>query len=214
MLIDIAGGRDEYPGLIVIQWPVFCVGMLVLLFPADRLLSSGVRLRTLESFHSLENSPHGRPWWWVPVLWLDPLRALTGAWWLLRGLGLDVPGTPGLVAASIAGAVLASAAVIQCLTWRESDTLLAPIGFMGGLMLALLPLSVALPAIVLGALAMLAFHNFNLFFGVGTLVVVSLGLVLQIQPWRYALGGLAMLLPLLLTMVTRRTLELPTRLVE
>lgn len=43
-----------------------------------------VELRSFDCFQNLENSPH-RPWWWVPVLWLDPLRGFFGTILVQRG---------------------------------------------------------------------------------------------------------------------------------
>lgn len=97
---------------------------------------------------------------------------------------------------------------------HSGTALLAPIGFVVGLILVLLPLSVALPAIVLAVLAMLAFQHFHLFFGIGTLGVVSFGFILQVDPWRFILGGGTLLLPILFSMATERALGLPTKLVE
>ena len=59
------------------------------------------------------------PWWWVPVLWLDPVRAFAGAWLLLRALDLALLEPPALLALSIAAVVLAASVILQCLTTRE-----------------------------------------------------------------------------------------------
>lgn len=65
-----------------IHWSVFVPGVLLLLYPADRLLSSLVELRSFDCFQNLDNSPRYRPWWWVPALWIDPLRGFAGTWLL------------------------------------------------------------------------------------------------------------------------------------
>jgi len=61
-----------------IEWSYFLPGLILLLFPADGLLSKKVELRGMESFRSLHDSPRRRPWWWVPVLWIDPVRGFVG----------------------------------------------------------------------------------------------------------------------------------------
>ena len=68
------------------DWVSFVPGLLLLLLPADRLLSRWVELRSYECFNSLNNSPRHRPWWWVPALWVDPVRAYAGTWLLLRAM--------------------------------------------------------------------------------------------------------------------------------
>jgi hypothetical protein len=69
-----------------IHWSLFVPGVLVLLYPADRLLSSLVELRSFDCFQNLENSPRYRPWWWVPALWVDPLRGFLGTFLLQRAV--------------------------------------------------------------------------------------------------------------------------------
>ena len=125
-----------------IHWSLFAPGVLLLLYPADRLLSSLVELRSFECFQNLENSPRYRPWWWVPVLWLDPLRAFLGAFLLQRAVGItDVTWTltpkPGY--ALLIG-VIAVGVLCQTIT-RRGDTgiLMTPIGCAAGVVTALTP---------------------------------------------------------------------------
>ena len=61
-----------------IHWSLFVPSVLLLVFPADRLLSSLVELGSLDCSQGLENGPRHRPWRWVPALWLDPLRGFPG----------------------------------------------------------------------------------------------------------------------------------------
>src|ERR1044072_2845157 len=67
-----------------IHWSLFVPGMLLLLYPPDRLLSSLVESRSFDCFQNLENSRRYRPWWWVPALWLDPLWGFFGTRLLRR----------------------------------------------------------------------------------------------------------------------------------
>lgn len=201
--------------MITIHWTLLLPGMLLVLFPADRLLSAKVKLRTLESFRSLDDSPHDRPWWWVPTLWLDPVRAAAGTWMLLKALDLDTMGLAPVstMPIALAAGLLGPAVILQCGTARDPESLLAPIGFLSGLAAVLLPLAVALPGVAAALLAMLAFRHFHIFFSVGAAAVVLLGLILQTEPWRLAVGGGAFVLPLLVVFATKRTLELPARVI-
>ena len=196
-----------------IQWSLLAPGLLLLLFPADRLLSSATRLRPLESFRTLDDSPRFRPWWWVPVLWLDPLRGLLGTALLIRAFTLaGVPWAvvPKLEYGLVLG-VLGMALVAQTLTRRGDEALLAPMGFAAGVVVALTPWPVALISVAMSAAGMLAFRQFHLFFSTAAVMVVVLGFALKGSAMWYlpAAGGLVV--PLLLVAMTGKTLELPTR---
>lgn len=189
-------------------------GVVLLLYPADRLLSSLVELRSFDCFQNLENSPRYRPWWWVPVLWLDPLRAVLGTVLLQHALGVaDATWTitPKPEYALLVG--LIGAGVISQTITRRGDTgvLLAPIGFVGGIVIALTPLPVAGLGIVAATLGLFAFRQFHAFFAFGLVAVCLLGIVLgTAMMWiGPAVGVLA--LPIVAGLVTGSTLEVPTR---
>jgi hypothetical protein len=201
--------------LITIHWGLFAPALLLLWFPADRLLSSTVRLRSLETFTTLERSPQRRPWWWVPALWLDPMRALGGALLLKQALALDAPEMEWSLLPKTAywmmNGLLAIAVLIQMFTRRQEEVMLAPIGFVSGLVGVLVPWPVALIAFPMAIASIFAFRQLQAFFGIGFMMVGLLGFLLQSEvAWlATALGVLA--LPLAITLVTGSTLELPTR---
>jgi hypothetical protein len=197
-----------------IQWTVFVPGVLLLLFPADRLLSPLVELRSFDRFQNLENSPRYRPWWWVPALWLDPLRGFAGAWLLLQAFGLTsvkwetapVPEYAGFVV------LIGLGVLCQTLTRRgDEGILLAPIGFVAGVVVAVAPWAVSAMGIVSATLGLFAFRQFNAYFAIGSVAVAVLGLVLSTDAmWLWPASG-AFALPLLAALVSGCTLELPTR---
>ena len=187
--------------------------VLLLLFPADRLLSANVQLRTFESFRSLENSPRHRPWWWVTALWLDPIRgfvgtlllktafALTQGKWTLR----QEPTYWLLVG------ILGTAVLCQSYTRRDHEVLLAPMGFVGGIVLALIPLAVAVIGLATAVMSLFAFRRFHAFFTVGLAMIGLLGALLDTHFMWLAPAGLVLIVPLALGAIAGRTLELPTR---
>jgi hypothetical protein len=197
-----------------IYWSLLMPGMLLLLYPADRLLSSLVELRSFDYFQNLENSRRHRPWWWVPALWLDPLRGFFGTLLLQRALASPVATwtlTPKLEYALLV-VLVALGVVSQTLTRRgDRGVLLAPIGFVAGVVAALMPWPVALLGIVSATLGLFAFRQFHAFFACGLVAVCLLGIVLGaglmwVVP---AVGVFA--LPIVAGLVTSSTLELPTR---
>lgn len=197
-----------------IHWILFVPAVLLLLFPADRLMSSAIELRSFDCFQSLENSPRFRPWWWVPVLWLDPIRAFAGTWLLLEGLALKTgPWDPVPVGPYVLVlAVLIAGGAWQTFTRRgDRGVLLAPVGYVAGVVCALTPWSVSLLAIVSAALGLFAFRKFHAFFAFGSGAVALLGFALGAElAWiAPAVGVFA--LPIVAGLVTASTLEIPTR---
>jgi hypothetical protein len=196
-----------------IDWTQLLPGLLLLLYPADRLLSARVHLRSFESFMCLENSPRFRPWWWVPVLWLDPLRGYFGTWLLLRAFAMEELDWTLLESPFywVLIVVLAAATLCQTLTRGDRDGLLAPIGFTTGIVAALLPLEVALIGLVAALMGLFAFRRFHAFFTVGLPMITLLTLLFQARPLWLAPALVVLAVPLLTGLFTSKTLEIPTR---
>lgn len=194
-------------------WSLLAVGALLLLFPADLLLASTVSLRTVDSFQNLENSPSGRPWWWVPALWLDPFRAFGGLWLVKAGLaagGVSIawlhgrnPAYWGLVAG------LAVAVTLQGYTRREPDVQLAPIGFVGGIVAVLLPWPAAVLSLVLAVAALFALRSYFAFFVTGLIAVPIFGFVLKAEIPSLIPAIIVLGLPVLLCLTRGATMEIP-----
>ena len=197
-----------------IYWALFVPGVLLLVIPADRLLSSLVELRSFDGFQSLDNSPRYRPWWWVAALWLDPLRGFFGTLLLRESLALTVAPwalTPK-AAYALALAILALGGVCQTFTRRgDQGVLLAPVGYVAGMVCALAPWSVAVIALVAATLGLFAFRQFHAFFAVGLVAVGLLGFLLGAEAAWIAPAIGAFALPIFTGLVTGSTLELPTR---
>lgn len=197
-----------------IQWSLFVPGVLLLLLPADRLLSAKVELRSFDCFQNLQNSPRHRPWWWVPALWLDPLRGFVGTFLLLRGLSIELQAwrLSSLMAYILLLVVLTAGLLSQMFTRRgDRGVLLAPMGFVGGVAMALTPWPVALIGIVTAMLGLFALRQFHWFFAFGFVAVALLGFLMDTNVVWYApvLGLFA--LPIVLSLVTDSTFEIPTR---
>jgi len=196
-----------------IDWSLFVPAVLLLLFPADRLLSANVQLRTFESFRSLENSPRHRPWWWVPALWLDPVRGFAGTLLLKAAFAL-APAEWTLRQAPtywLLVGLLGAAVLCQSFTGRDHEVLLAPIGFVAGIVAALMPLPVAVIGLATAMMSLFAFRRFHAFFTVGLAMIALLGALFDTHFMWLAPAGLVLIVPLALGAIAGRTLELPTR---
>lgn len=196
-----------------VELSLFVPGLLLMMFPADRLLSRVVRLRSFDCFQSLENSPRFRPWWWVPALWLDPLRGFFGTYCLKRSLALpddrwsDIP----MPAYAVFIGILCLGVLSQMFTRRVNDAVLAPIGFVAGIVLALTPWAVGAIGAVMALTGMFAFRRFHAFFSIGCAVIAFLGFVLG-AGIRWLVPALVVLaLPLAVSAFSGRGLEIPTR---
>lgn len=197
-----------------IQWGLFLPSLLLLLFPADRLLSSQVELRSFDCFRGLGEGSSARPWWWVPALWLDPLRGYFGADLLRNALGAGytrwvVVSTPAYVSLI---ALIAIAVVAQTLT-RKGDhgVLLAPIGFASGVSAALTPWAVAVIAVATALLGLFGFRQFYAYFVFGGIATGVLGSILNVAPIWVVPAACVFLLPVVTGVLTNSTLELPAR---
>ncbi len=197
-----------------IHWSLLVPGVVLLLFLADRLLSRRVELRSFGCFHSLEDSPRQRPWWWVPALWVDPLRGFVGTLLLREAFALKVtPWVPlPLGASALALSILIAGILCQMVTRRGGrGVLLAPMGFVAGAVLALAPWLVSLLAIATAAVGLFAFRQFHAFFTAGLMAIALLGVALGADAaWIGAATG-AFALPLAAGLATGSALELPTR---
>lgn len=200
-------------GSMTVEWSLFVPGLLLMMFPADRLLSRVVRLRSFDCFQSLENSPRFRPWWWVPLLWLDPLRGFFGTYCLKTSLALPVDRWSNIPipAYAVFVGILGVGVLSQMFTRRENDAVLAPIGFVAGIVLALTPWAVGAIGAVMALTGMFAFRRFHAFFSIGCAVIAFLGLMLGTEIRWLVPALVVMALPLAVSAFSGRALELPTR---
>lgn len=212
--MDSGRGRAEDDERSMIIYPgLLASGLLLLLFPADRLLSRRVKLRSFESFQSLEDSPRHRPWWWVPMLWLDPVRAFAGV--VCLKLALATPAETWEATeklpyfAMVAG--LGATVAWQMHTRRDREALLAPMGFAAGVVAGLAPWVAVAAAAAVGLLGMFAFRSFHAFFGMALAGLTLCGAVLEKStPWLIP-SLVAVAAPMAVGFFSGRTLEVPTR---
>ena len=198
---------------LIINWSLFLPGVMLLLIPADALLSAHVQLRTLESFNNLDNTRRFRRWWWVPALWLDPWRGFGGALLVKHALTLTSTSWDHVPKLDYSLLVLAmlGGVVAQLYTRREEGVMLAPLGYVLGVAAALMPWPVALVAGIASLTGLFAFRHFTSYFLGGTVGVAFLGFVLGADVLWIIPAITVYFLPVLASLVTGKALELPTR---
>lgn len=194
---------------LVVDWWLFTPAVLLLLFPGDRLMSPQVELLNFDRASHRSRSPKCSRW--VYSRWLEPLRSFGGAFVLKVSLPLTtdlwhyVPQTEY----SLFVGVLFLGMILQLFTRREEDALLAPIGYVVGLMFAIVPWPVALVGLIAGITSLFAFRQLQGFFGMAAVVVVAIGLLLEAPViWMLPIVGV-LLVPVIAGLTTGRTLEMP-----
>lgn len=148
------------------------------------------------------------------MVWLDPLRAFLGTVLLQRAVGVaDATWTATAIPEYVLPVGLIGVGVVGQSITRRGDTglLLAPVGFVAGIVAALTPSPVAVLGIVTATLGLFAFRQFRAFVAFGLVAVCLLGIVpgtgmMWIGP---AVGVLS--LPIVANLVTGSTLEVPAR---
>jgi hypothetical protein len=197
----------------IIAWQMFAPAILLLWFPTSAMLSQKVQLRAWETFESLHSAKAPRPWWWVPSLWVDPVRAVVGTYLLRESLGLndaylDIVLGPNY---GVMVGVMMVGVVMQLFSSREEGVMLAPLGFVVGMIGVLVPWPVGVAGLVLGITGLFAFRNYASFFMGGMLGVGVLGGLMRMDVfWLLPAVGVISI-PLIANLVTGRSMELPTR---
>lgn len=197
-----------------LNWFMFLPALLLVFFPLDAVLPRRLKFRDFDHLDFGEDS-----WcrsieaWWLPTLWLDPLRAFAGAWLLrnawvveesLAGAALQVP----LVASAL---ILVGALGVQLHTRRAHDMMFAPIGYVIGLWFGLLTIPVAALAMVIGVGCVVAFRSWSAFFVFGAIGSGVIGyLIMRVDPWMLMAVVLS-IFPWFVSAMMQRTLILPLR---
>ena len=192
---------------------LFAPALILLLFPADRLLTRFVELRNFEDFHTLDKGPRFRPWWWVAALWVDPLRSFAGIHLLLLSLGLKLGKWDVLPTAafSVAIGIVTAAVLAQMFSARERGFFIAPIGFVLGIVAAIAPWKVTAIAATMAFTGMFGMRQFYAFFVGGLIASGFLGFIMSTGAGWLVLAMVAFGLPVTAGLITSRCLGLPTR---
>lgn len=176
------------------------IASLLLLFPLWVFRAPNSRLGSFEQ----RGWPTGRN---LLLTIIDVLRASLGAGLLIKGLlGMAAAGRwtgwrPEIVLALGIGLAL----FVQTLSWRDEDSVHAPIGFLLGALVALihpLVLVLVLPVAIGAPLALRAWAG--CFLGTGV-ALIGVGMLIELQDWRRTLLlGVVVTLPVLVSVMVGR----------
>jgi hypothetical protein len=198
-----------------IDWLQFIPALLLLFYPLDHALRGRVRLRAYEDVRN-DRPDAADAWWRQPWTWVDPIRACVGGWLLRTAWTIEPPVDGFWLHLPLMGTlvVLALALGVQMHTRRVDSVLLAPMGYSAGLVFALLPPQVAVLVVVLAFVCLMAFRGWWAFFFFGAAGAGAFGyLILRVNLWMAGTVVL-MMMPLMLGMLVRRELLLPSARVQ
>lgn len=201
-----------------IHWIYLLVGLGFGLIPPLRLLTCDCRYLPFDELWTRvirrpKDSVRRKRWWKLPLVWVDPLRGyVVGS--MLNQAFSPVPRSGFLQAQLPVLALLASLMLVLMVQTKgrvyERESL-SPAGFMAGLMLALMPLTVALGALVVGGATAIALHRYSFGYWAAAFVTGGVGFVfMRINP-KLAVYVLMVSAPAWMSWLRGTTLVTPVR---
>lgn len=197
------------------------LGAAGLLAPVPLLFS---RKRRYRSLHQLDiERRNGSRWAMLTLIlrfaghWLEFARAVLASWCVAATISQLAPISPLYAThAAWAGAVLplalgALSVTVVELLFRYPGKSIAPVAFVAGTLLVLLPPAISLPALVFGGFCALALRSLSAFFFALAPVLVLLGFLLHPHPWPALAGGLLAILPPVLAASRHHEFVIPVR---
>ena len=201
----------------IIHWiPLLC-GLFFGLIPPKLLLTSECRYMRFDTLWNRIANPHKSPqrrrrWWKLPMVWIDPVRGYLVGDFLSRAFTLD-PLSTGLAKVL---PLIATFLVLAVVVWvqtrgrEEAGETLSPTAFLGGMMIALLPLVVALSAIALAASTTVVMRRFAAGYVIAALTTACIGYFFMSKTV-LATYTVVVAMPLLIAWLRRSSLVMPVR---
>lgn len=201
----------------IIHWiPLLC-GLFFGLIPSKLLITSECRyMRFDQLWNRLTNSNKStqrrRRWWKMPVVWVDPVRGYFVGDFLTHSFKV----APQSVGIAKILPLVATFLLLVIVVWvqtngrKDADETVSPTGFLGGLMVAVLPLVVALSAIALAASTAVVMRRFAAGYVIAALTTVGIGYFFM-SKILLAAYTVVVALPLFIAWMRRSSLVMPVR---
>lgn len=168
----------------VIDWVYLCIGLVFGLIPPLRLLNCECKFLPFEEMWnravrppSDADAPRRRRWWKLPLVWINPFRGFVVGYFLSKAFGAPPEATflqAQLPVLALLGALLL-VLVVQTKGRPFERESLAPNGFMAGLMLAVMPLTISLGAFVVGVATAMALQRYSFGYWAATIMTALIG---------------------------------------
>ncbi len=200
----------------IISWGYLLAGLFFAWLPSSILRGPNCRNFQCEQLNRrlADKNRRHRRWWKSPAVWIDPIRGYVAVIMLAKAL-LPVAHATGLAAnlpLILKLTILSIGVTIQTRGSREKSQLVAPAGYLTGLLLAWLIPGVSIPCVILGASSAIAFRRWEAGFIVGSIATLTIGY--------FFMGGMKIELawvagiymwPVVLAWFLNRKLVLPVR---
>ncbi len=160
-----------------------------------------------------ETSRRRRRWWKLPAVWIEPIRGYLIVVLLSKALTTspDATGRAHLLTLLATLAVLLVGVSLQMPSKRHKASLVAPVGYVGGILLAWLPFKIGPAAIALGAASALAFRYWEAGFLIGGVSCLAIGWCFVGACERLMAISLVFVWPVIAAWLLQKRLVLPVR---
>jgi hypothetical protein len=194
----------------IIEWGILLPAIVLLFYPADRILPQFLRLRSYGQLSDPAHTHRHRWWLWQPALWADALRCAVAIWLVDFSL-TPIGGNAGAKPVVLLGGLLLIGVLPQMVTWRKAATMFAPLGYVFAALFVLLPFAAALPVAVLGIVGLMALREFSAIFVGGALVTGVFGYLLGGSVATVVIQAGVFVLPVVVSTMFRCKLVLPVQ---
>ena len=189
---------------------LYASGALLLALPSTPLIRRYFKTLSLSEILQLHGVSFG---WLHPLKAMDLLRAYAGATLLNAAFAAIDPSGPQQWPARLVLLIAMTAGLLiqHDLHRTKDDTLHAPVAYLAGLALAILPLKVALFALPIGILAAIGLRHLSWGFLMTAVAAGGFGLLFKQNYQTLATACFLLTLPLLLSHLLHRSLVLAVR---
>jgi len=200
-------------------WYMLILGLLLGFVPPRLLLQPDCRYLSFEDLWSrvLRRDPSLKArrirWWRLPLLWIDPVRGYMVTWLLLDGLRPVKKASSGMIYGEIGLTAVMLLTVLKVQTGhrRQERESIAPVLFLGGMLVAFLPWTVWAPAFVLGVATAIAMNGFTAGFMFAAFAVIGAGYIYISSLFNLATALLLLVSPILFNWVRNTRFVAPVR---
>ena len=200
------------------HWLPLIAGLLFGLIPPRLLINCDCRYLPFEELWTKvlrrpKEEGRRRRWWKMPLVWIDPCRGFACAWLVRSAFKVE----PGATSFERLLPVIFSCALLMLVVWRQTQERLhereslSPTAFMAGVILQMLPPTVAAATLVMGAATAVAMQSFSAGYLVAALTAAGVGFAFMGKSFTLASATLLIGLPVVINFFRGGRLVMPVR---
>lgn len=200
------------------HWLLLLAGILLGLVPPRLLINCDCRYLAFEELWTKvlrrpAEEGRRRRWWKMPLVWIDPFRGFVVAWLLRSAFTPLREGTAfeRLLPTLLSCVLLVFVVWVQTRGRLHERESLSPTGFMAGVILQMLPLTVAMATLVMGAATAVAMQGFTAGYLVAAFTAVGVGFAFMGKSTTLASTVILIGLPVVINFLRGTRLVMPVR---